>query len=46
MTPTKTEGIRQYTCQGDWNLLGTLDPLGDVRMVAGVDLNHRPLGYE
>ena len=34
MTPT-TEGIRQYTCQGDWNLLGTLDSLGNVRMVAG-----------
>ena len=34
MTPTEQNGVRRYTCQGNWNLLGTLST-GDVRMVAG-----------
>jgi hypothetical protein len=46
MTPAGSEEQRHYTCQGNWDLLGTLTGAGDVRMVAGVDLNHRPLGYE
>jgi hypothetical protein len=42
-----------YIAEGTWDLLG-IDPHapkaqvpeGRIRMVAGVDLNHRPLGYE
>jgi len=35
MTPAGSEGQRHYTCQGNWDLLGTLTGAGDVRMVAG-----------
>jgi hypothetical protein len=28
-------GDRHYTCEGEWNLLGNLNCLGDVRLVAG-----------
>jgi site-specific DNA recombinase len=35
MHPTEQNGDQQYTCQGDWNLLGNQDCPGDVRMVAG-----------
>jgi hypothetical protein len=35
MTPAGSGGQQHYTCQGDWNLLGTLTSAGDVRMVAG-----------
>jgi site-specific DNA recombinase len=45
MNPTETQGIRRYTCQGDWNLLGTLDSLGAFGWLRGADLNRRPLGY-
>ena len=35
MTPAGSEEQRHYTCQGNWDLLGTLTGAGDVRMVAG-----------
>ncbi len=35
MTPAGSEKQRHYTCQGSWDLLGTLCGAGDVRMVAG-----------
>ncbi len=35
MTPAGSERQRYYTCQGNWDLLGTLGEEGDVRMVAG-----------
>lgn len=34
MTPAGSEGQR-HSCQGNWDLLGTLTGAGDVRMVAG-----------
>jgi hypothetical protein len=46
MHPADQNGDRNYVCQGDWNLLGNLTYHRGVRMVAGVDLSHRPLGYE
>src|SRR6266849_8268969 len=33
MTPMEKAGNRRYLCEGDWNLIGSLQ--GDVRMVAG-----------
>jgi hypothetical protein len=35
MTPAGTSGQRLYTCQGQWDLLGSSHGAGDVRMVAG-----------
>ena len=35
MHPSEQDGDRHYTCQGDWNLLGSLTGPRDVRMVAG-----------
>jgi site-specific DNA recombinase len=35
LAPAESSGVRYYTCQGDWNLLGTLRGQGNVRMVAG-----------
>ena len=35
LAPAERNGRPHYLCRGDWNLLGTLDGGGDVRMVAG-----------
>jgi site-specific DNA recombinase len=35
LAPAELDGRPNYICQGDWNLLGTLEGRGDVRMVAG-----------
>ena len=35
LAPVELDGRPNYICQGDWNLLGTLEGRGDVRMVAG-----------
>jgi site-specific DNA recombinase len=35
LTPAASKEQPGYTCHGQWNLLGTQDQAGDVRMVAG-----------
>ena len=45
MTPTQTAaGKRYYRASGEWDLLGGTEC--QIGVIAGVDLNHRPLGYE
>ena len=46
LAPAELDGSPNYVCQGDWNLLGTLEVEGTFGWLRGVDLNHRPLGYE
>jgi len=54
MFPTEDGEGWYYIAEGTWDLLGT-DPLapifgvpaeGRIGWLRGVDLNHRPLGYE
>jgi hypothetical protein len=42
--PAEQNGDRHYTCQREWNLLGSLVSRGDVRMVAGGGFEPTTLG--
>jgi hypothetical protein len=54
MQPSTVGAERFYVAEGEWNLLGSFPGTGPtrqpsdwrVRMVGGLDLNQRPLGYE
>jgi len=42
MMASEAKGSQHYVCQGDWNPIER----GTFGWLRGVDLNHRPLGYE